>query len=147
MAPFGIWRPGNPQGIVGFDAFASIYADSKKWLENGWLDYFTPQLYWAMGSTGQNFTKLLDWWCDKAQNKNSKLIYAGTAVYKMKEANWEASEIINQIGVTRNARVFGSYGATHFTMNYLLSDYKGIATEMKKVYSKPALTPLVAGKK
>ena len=32
ISPFGIWRPGNPPQISGFDAYSEIYADSKKWL-------------------------------------------------------------------------------------------------------------------
>ena len=133
-------------GITGFDAYASIYADAKKWLENGWCDYMTPQLYWATTSTGQNFTKLLDWWTDKTINKQNRLIYAGTAVYKMdsSQSNWAASEIMNQVSVTRGTRERGCYGATHFTMNYFLSNLKGISDEFKKVFTKPALTPLKA---
>ncbi|MCX5762893.1 MAG: family 10 glycosylhydrolase, partial [Gemmatimonadetes bacterium] len=45
ISPFGIWRPGNPEQIKGFDAYEQLYADSKLWLEKGWVDYFTPQLY------------------------------------------------------------------------------------------------------
>src|SRR5882724_12073739 len=40
VAPFGIWRPGEPAQITGFDAYASLYADSRKWLAEGWVDYF-----------------------------------------------------------------------------------------------------------
>src|SRR3954452_14031573 len=42
ISPFGIWRPGNPPSVDGLDAFASIYADSRKWLQSGWVDYFVP---------------------------------------------------------------------------------------------------------
>ena len=28
IAPFGIWRPGHPEGIAGFDQYASLYATS-----------------------------------------------------------------------------------------------------------------------
>ena len=45
VAPFGIWRPNNPPGIVGMDAFDVLFADSKKWLNEGWLDYLGPQLF------------------------------------------------------------------------------------------------------
>ena len=45
VAPFGIWRPGNPPGIVGMDAYEALYCDSKKWINEGWLDYIAPQLY------------------------------------------------------------------------------------------------------
>jgi len=48
VSPKGIWRPGYPQQIRGMDAYAKIYADSRKWLANGWLDYFSPELYWPI---------------------------------------------------------------------------------------------------
>ncbi|MEO5580204.1 MAG: family 10 glycosylhydrolase, partial [Gemmatimonadaceae bacterium] len=48
ISPFGVWRPGFPDQIKGFDAYAELYADSRKWLNEGWLDYFTPQLYWPI---------------------------------------------------------------------------------------------------
>src|SRR6185503_5461665 len=54
ISPFGIWRPGNPPQIAGFDAYAEIYADSKKWLQNGWGDYFAPQLYWPIARPQQS---------------------------------------------------------------------------------------------
>jgi uncharacterized lipoprotein YddW (UPF0748 family) len=44
ISPFGIWRPGYPQQIRGFDAYEKLYADARKWLREGWVDYFTPQL-------------------------------------------------------------------------------------------------------
>src|SRR4051812_1435730 len=49
ISPFGIWRPGNPPGISGLDAFSEIYADSRRWLREGWLDYLVPQIYWEIG--------------------------------------------------------------------------------------------------
>src|SRR5205085_3833851 len=54
MSPFGIWRPGNPPSVAGFDAYAKIYADSKKWLQSGWVDYLVPQLYWAISAPKQS---------------------------------------------------------------------------------------------
>ena len=62
ISPFGIWRPGNPPQIKGFDAYAEIYADSKKWLQNGWVDYLAPQLYWPIAPPDQSFPVLYDWW-------------------------------------------------------------------------------------
>ena len=36
ISPFGIYRPGHPEGmpspIVGFDPYSGIYADAKAWL-------------------------------------------------------------------------------------------------------------------
>ena len=57
VAPFGIWRPGNPPGIVGMDAYEALYCDSKKWINEGWLDYIAPQLYVRLSSY---FTEILN---------------------------------------------------------------------------------------
>ncbi|HEU4417476.1 MAG TPA: family 10 glycosylhydrolase, partial [Planctomycetota bacterium] len=49
ISPFGIARPGVPEGIkAGIDQYAQLYADVRKWLREGWLDYLTPQLYWPI---------------------------------------------------------------------------------------------------
>jgi hypothetical protein len=47
ISPFGIWRPGNPPQIKGFDQYEKLYADAHKWIANGWADYFAPQLILA----------------------------------------------------------------------------------------------------
>ncbi len=62
ISPFGIWRPGYPASVTGFDQYAEIYADARKWWRQGWLDYLAPQLYWSIDSRGQSFPALLDWW-------------------------------------------------------------------------------------
>ena len=62
ISPFGIWRPKNPPQIKGLDAYATLYADSRKWLANGWVDYLAPQLYWAIDPPDQSFPVLLRWW-------------------------------------------------------------------------------------
>ncbi len=62
ISPFGIWRPGFPKQVQGLDAYAKLYADSRLWLANGWLDYLSPQLYWPVDSPQQSFPVLLNWW-------------------------------------------------------------------------------------
>ena len=75
VAPFGIWRPNNPPGIVGMDAYNELYADSKKWINEGWLDYIGPQLYWPIDSSGQPFEPLFDWWNE--QNYHNHFVVPG----------------------------------------------------------------------
>ena len=142
ISPFGIWRPGNPAGIVGMDAYDTIFADSRKWLQNGWLDYFTPQLYWEIDPAAQSFYNLLKWWCE--QNTKNKLIVPGTALYKMEAPNnWASLELKRQIDITRTFRNISSFGATHFTMNQILRDVKGIKTVLQTAYAQPVLTPFM----
>ena len=42
VSPFGIWRPGYPSSIAGFDQYATLYADARLWLNEGWIDYWSP---------------------------------------------------------------------------------------------------------
>ena len=66
VSPFGLYRPGTSAGmpapIAGFDPYSGIYADSLLWLRRGWVDFLAPQLYWAVNSTHQSYSALLDWW-------------------------------------------------------------------------------------
>jgi uncharacterized lipoprotein YddW (UPF0748 family) len=62
ISPAGIWRPGNPVGTTGRDAFAEGYADSLRWLEAGWCDWFSPQLYWPIAPERQSYPLLLGFW-------------------------------------------------------------------------------------
>lgn len=73
MSPFGIWRSGVPMGIFGLDAYSVIYADAIAWLQGQYIDYLTPQLYWAFGG-GQDYGKLQPWWADSA-SANGRHLY------------------------------------------------------------------------
>jgi uncharacterized lipoprotein YddW (UPF0748 family) len=107
ISPFGIWRPGNPPQVTGLDAYAAIYADSRKWLQNGWVDYFVPQLYWRIDPPQQSFTALLDWWV--SQNTRGRQLWPGLATYRVySTANpYPVSEIANQMTATRARGVSG----------------------------------------
>ncbi|MEO5580920.1 MAG: family 10 glycosylhydrolase [Gemmatimonadaceae bacterium] len=103
ISPFGIWRPGFPAGVNGLDAYASIYADSRKWLQQGWLDYLAPQLYWAISAPQQSFPALLDWWI--SQNIAGRHVWPGLAAYRVGDGTasaFTAQEIPEQIRTTRS---------------------------------------------
>ena len=82
ISPFGIWRPGNPPGIVGLDQYSTLYADARKWQQEGWLDYLTPQLYWQVESKGQSYPKLLGWWAE--QNVKKRHLWPGNFTSKIR---------------------------------------------------------------
>lgn len=140
VSPFGIWRPGNPSSIKGFDAYAEIYADSKTWLQKGWVDYFTPQLYWSIASPGQSYPVLLKWW--DSQNTLRRNLWPGNFTSRIKDgsSNWAAQEILNQIAATRSQP--GAGGNVHFSMRVLLRNLDGIADKLAAgPYAQPALPP------
>lgn len=94
-APFGIWKPGNPPGIKGLSQYDELYADAKLWLNKGWLDFFSPQLYWKIGGD-QDFVGLLNWWL--SENTQRRYIFPGMSV-----ARHSVEEVSNQIEVTRKS--------------------------------------------
>lgn len=102
VSPFGIWRPGYPEKIVGMDAYAQIYADSRRWLQEGWVDYFSPQLYWKSKGP-QSFESLYRWWQD--QNIHGRHIWPGIAASRLgtgKEGQrWDLMEVVGQLETTR----------------------------------------------
>ncbi len=135
ISPFGIWRPGNPAQIQGFDAYAKLYADSRKWLVNGWVDYFVPQLYWAIDAREQSFPVLLNWW--SAQNPKGRLLMAGMDSTKTFR-RWQPGEIVNQIALTRKQA--GVNGHVHWNMGALMRNQR-LDTLLESAYAQPALVP------
>jgi uncharacterized lipoprotein YddW (UPF0748 family) len=145
ISPFGIWRPGNPVGIVGLDSYASIYADSRLWLQRGWLDYFAPQLYWSIASTGQSFPALLDWWT--SQNTMRRHLWPGLAAYRVADGTasaYGAGEIAAQISAARQRATVagGSTGSVLYNTTALMQNRDGLATLLSGgVFAVPALVP------
>jgi uncharacterized lipoprotein YddW (UPF0748 family) len=139
ISPFGIWRPGHPEGIEGFDPYGELYADAKLWLNEGWIDYFSPQLYWPIRQEKQSYPKLLAWWA--AQNKRGRHLWPGnyTSRATARDRGWSAEEIVEQVKVTR--RQEGATGNIHFSMKALMRNAGGVADALKAVYAEPALVP------
>jgi uncharacterized lipoprotein YddW (UPF0748 family) len=140
VSPFGIWRPGNPQTIKGFDAYEQIYADSKKWLQNGWLDYLAPQLYWPIARPDQSFPVLHDWWL--SVNSKKRHIWPGLATYRVAESSQRripAQEIVDEIDTTRVRG--GDLGHIHFNASALMKNPDSLDEKLSSRYASPALVP------
>ncbi len=73
ISPFGISRPGHPESISGFDQYEMLYADARRWLNEGWIDYWSPQLYWPINQIPQSYPVLLGWWVKEKQAKPASL--------------------------------------------------------------------------
>jgi len=135
ISPFGIWRPGYPAQIEGFDAYARLYADSRNWLVRGWVDYFAPQLYWAIQSPQQGFAALLQWWAQ--QNARGRLLAPGMNSSNV-ERHWKPEEILNQIRLARGQP--GVLGHVHWSLRSLMPK-SALADALEHLYAQPALVP------
>ena len=71
VSPFGIYRnkKNDPNGSLtnGLQNYDDLYADVLKWVDNGWVDYLVPQLYWEIGHKAADYQELIQWW-----NRNSR---------------------------------------------------------------------------
>ena len=141
VSPFGIYRPGSPAQAKGFDAYQEIYCDSKKWLNNGWLDYLAPQLYWPIGQKEQSYPVLLKWWVE--QNTQGRHIWAGNYTSRIGDGSkksYTPDEIVNQVKATRSQS--GATGNIHFSMEVMRDDRQGLNEKlMQSVYNTSALIP------
>lgn len=141
ISPFGVWRPGHPAQITGLDAYARLYADSRKWLRNGWVDYFTPQLYWPIAQTAQSYPVLLDWWI--GENVKRRHLWPGNYTSRVgaaRDQGWRATELLEQIRLTRERT--GSSGNVHFSMKAFLFGQDSLLERLvAEAYSEPALVP------
>ena len=66
ISPFGIYRNkrsssigSNTNGLQNYD---DLYADVLLWVNNGWLDYCVPQIYWEIGNKAADYDTLIRWW-------------------------------------------------------------------------------------
>lgn len=138
VSPFGIWRPGHPAQISGFDSFEKLYCDSRKWLAEGWLDYCAPQLYWPVDQKAQSFPVLLRWWSE--QNSHHRNLYAGMRLTGWPGVRNDVAEEEREIEDAR--RQPGAAGEILWHSKPLLRDENGVADALgRKIYSAPALTP------
>lgn len=140
ISPFGIWRPGYPASVRGLDSYTELYADSRKWLANGWADYYAPQLYWKTYAPQQDYATLLQWWSD--QNRYGRHIWAGNIPNSITGGSrgWRATEIVEQIRLTREQP--GATGNIHFSASSLLRNPDGLSdTFRSQIYAEPALVP------
>jgi uncharacterized lipoprotein YddW (UPF0748 family) len=139
ISPFGIWQPVPEKNIAGFNAYARLYADARKWLQDGTVDYLAPQLYWETARKGLSFPVLLEWW--KSQNTMKRHLWPGIATYRIGSTpTFTAGEIADQIALTRRSPE--TKGTIQFSFKWLQRGLGGIdQVLLEDVYIRDALIP------
>lgn len=89
ISPSGIWanQATDPRGSAtgGSEHYVKSYADSLKWIEEEWIDYIIPQIYWEIGHQLADFATLADWW-QEAVGDSDVALYIGMAAYRCTDA-------------------------------------------------------------
>ncbi|MCL3781188.1 glycoside hydrolase family 10 protein [Prolixibacteraceae bacterium JC049] len=147
ISPFGVWRnqDKDPRGSAtkaGQTNYDDLYADILKWVQEGWIDYVAPQIYWHIGFNIADYKTLAEWWERNCYGKN---LYIGHGLYRLdsesKNPEWHTSDqVMEQINLNRKLKnIHGSifYSAKHIKKNQL-----GVKDLLRdKAYAMPALPP------
>jgi uncharacterized lipoprotein YddW (UPF0748 family) len=137
LSPFGIWRPGYPESIAGFDQYDQLYADAKLWLNKGWIDYFAPQLYWPINRMAQSFPVLLGWW--QGENTLQRHLWPGISLGRDTSAK-NVNEILSQVMISRGM-LPQSKGIIHWSISSLTGNPNMMKGLVDGPYKQDALVP------
>ncbi|WP_315823293.1 family 10 glycosylhydrolase [Paraflavitalea speifideaquila] len=149
VSPSGIYRNSTNPAIgtptSGLEHYTTLYADTKKWLQEGWVDYIAPQVYWYIGQPGANYAAIVPWWNNQA---NGRHIYIGMAGYKVNDpaqgVNWaNPSMIPNEMRMNRDPLYPNIKGQAIYNTSSMRSTTKlGFRDSLRLFfYQKPALLP------
>jgi uncharacterized lipoprotein YddW (UPF0748 family) len=145
ISPFGIHRPGMPEGIRGLDAYEAIYADAHAWWDAGSVDWLAPQLYWPSTQTAQAYGALVAWWGAFADGTDERVLFVANDATRLGSTDaWTLDEMATQVALTRAAP--GMAGNIYFRADALTEDRLGLTTLLRtELYASPALPPPTPG--
>lgn len=121
ISPSGVWadKSSLPEGsntTGGYESYYETYADSRKWVKQGWVDYICPQIYWEIGHPSMDYATIARWWADTVRGTGVKL-YTGMADYKAGDSSpsspWHGAAAM-QKQLELNAGLSGVSGEVHF---------------------------------
>ncbi len=148
ISPFGIWRnrATDPLGsdTNGSQSYDGQFADSRKWVLEGWLDYINPQIYWQIGLAVADYAKLAPWWADVAKASNTQL-YIGEAVYKVTSGAFtDPAELSNHLALDAQLTASGRpvHGNVYYSSGDVRTNALGAMTRVREDhYAHPAIIP------
>lgn len=137
ISPMGIWKNNTSDAegseTSGTEGYYSVFGDAKKWIEEGWVDYIVPQIYWETGNQHADYETLVQWWNNVVDGTDVDL-YIGHGIYK----DTVAGEIIKEMEI--NEKYDQVDGSFFFSLRDLLQDREGVATVLQQYYAQKDAT-------
>lgn len=133
ISPTAIWKNAttDPLGKLttrGMESYYALYADTRLWVTEGWVDYIMPQIYWHIGFEIADFEAVLDWWINLCHDVDVNL-YIGLAAWREYDQvpNWEG-ELVRQLTMMAQSDVvmgsaFFRYNSLRGTLGNTLRDF------------------------
>ncbi|MEU8801831.1 family 10 glycosylhydrolase [Spirillospora sp. NPDC048819] len=151
ISPFGVWRnkSSDPAGsdTRALQSYDDVYADTRKWIKKGWLDYVTPQLYWPIGDSRADYAELVAWWAEQVKGTDVHLTIGQGAYRVGADSAWKDPAELSR-HLTLNAKYPQVNGDVFFSASDIAENRRGFAQRLRDDhYARPALRPAAAGGK
>ncbi len=159
ISPFAIWRnvatdPRGSDTTAGAETYDDLYADTRRWVRDGWIDYIAPQVYWSRGFTAADYEKVTRWWTeqiDASRRRGHHVgLYVGQATYKVAlnaDPSWD-----DPAELSSHLEFYASFdpvdpqvvGNIYFSAKDVRADRLGASSLLTRTwYGHPALLPVV----
>jgi hypothetical protein len=135
---------------TAFASYTDIFADSRKWLRRGWVDYLAPQVYFAIGQTAANYSVIVPWWSQQVNPDTVRHVYIGQGAYRVSATATEAgfrspSQLPSQIRLLRQQP--NVQGSMYYKTTELLANPLGFVDSLQtNFYRHRALVPTMPWK-
>ena len=166
ISPCSSWAPaiencpvGSPRGAEGgepepcnnYYSYSDLYADTRKWVLENWLDYIVPQNYTYLGSSESgypngNYNRIVRWWSSTVASTKVKL-YMGTPTYQIDEWAKSGKATKSEISYQIRWNYSKKYNVSGYVCFRYESTIKGIGKQAtdyvrENTWKMAALTPI-----
>ncbi|RSS66719.1 glycoside hydrolase family 10 protein [Streptomyces sp. WAC06614] len=148
VSPFAVWRnrDRDPLGSAtqaGLGTYDDLYADTRGWVKQKWIDYVVPQCYWHIGHPQADYATLVPWWSDVVAGTGVDL-YIGEALYRCDAdsatAAWrDPAELSRHLTLAH--RYAGVRGHVHFSAKQVVADPNGAMARVVADHYPTAVPP------
>ena len=147
ISPSGVWQNGN--GIVSYDSngnamsngsntlygFAHydnyLFSDTVKWINEDWIDYIVPQVYFALEHGTTPYADIMSWWDKIVENRNVSL-YAGIGLHIAGSGgnvySWKNSPLELYYELRYNDGLKNANGSVLFSYRHMRDGYNNQAS-------------------
>lgn len=129
VSPRGVWKNkvNDPNGSdTGYakESYYSDYADTVKWVEEGYIDYIIPQVYWEMNHNVAPFKTVTNWWENIVKGTDVDLYIGHTT-----DKEVVAKEIDSQIQYTKQFSTIK--GNSYYNVTSIMNNNQGARDKIK----------------
>lgn len=148
VSPFGVWRNADtdPTGsdTRALSSYDALHADTRTWVQEGWIDNVIPQVYWERGRDGADYEVLVPWWAEEVAGTDVDL-YIGQAAYRAGDDGWTSDTALSDL-LDLNAEHPEVAGDVYYSLGSLADNADAAISEVLDThYTRPALPPPAHG--